>query len=251
MPLLQDEIATNAMVRHTMEIIDKVHEVLRLTQVPVKLLMLLGPLHIEMAFLNTIGDWLECSGWVDIIVKSEVNTPGRAEALLKGNHPKRSIYAHQVICISLSMLLQESFEKAGSDDDIEKWIVQRKEYSIQFLYWFSLMEMEALLLMFVKSIRSSNFDMFVKSVELIVPWMFALDHTHYARWPPVFVNVINLSDVKHPDIYSEFQNGNFTVNKTKKSFSSIGIDQAHEQNNKLVKIDSGAVGILLSDSTAL
>ena len=94
------------MVRHTTEIIEKVHEVLRLTQVPVitadqpvyaigkkiqwlypdkygedKLLMLLGPLHIEVVFLHTNGDWLECSGWVDIIVKSQVNTPGRAEAL--------------------------------------------------------------------------------------------------------------------------------------------------------------------------
>ena len=65
------------------------------------------------------------------------------------------------------------------------------------------------------------------------------------------VNDLNLSEFKHPDIYSEFRNGNFTVNKTTKPFSSIGIDQAHEQNNKLVKIDGGAVNILLSDSTAL
>ena len=91
------------------------------------------------------------------------------------------------------------------------------------------MEIEALLLLFAKSISSSNFDMFVRSLELIVPWMFALDHAHYVRWLPVFVNDLKLSEFKHSDIYSEFQNGNFTVNKTTKPFSSIGIDQAHEQ----------------------
>ena len=47
------------------------------------------------------------------------------------------------------------------------------------------MEMKTLLLMFVKSIRRSNFDMSVKRLELIVPWMPALDHTLYARWLPV------------------------------------------------------------------
>ena len=68
--------------------------------------MMIGPLHIEMAFLNAIGDWLESSGWVEIIIKSEINTPGRADALLKGNLPKRCRYAHHVSCASLSFLLK-------------------------------------------------------------------------------------------------------------------------------------------------
>ena len=62
--------------------------------------MMMGPLHIEMAFLNAIGDWLKSSGWVEIIIKSEINTPGRADALLKGNHSKRCRYTHQVSCAS-------------------------------------------------------------------------------------------------------------------------------------------------------
>ena len=37
-------------------------------------------------------------------------------------------------------------------------------------------------------------------------------------------------------------NGNFTVNKTGRTFSNISIDQAHEQNNACVK-DGGAVGL--------
>ena len=31
-----------------------------------KVIWMIGPLHIEMAFISVIGDWLEGSGWVDI-----------------------------------------------------------------------------------------------------------------------------------------------------------------------------------------
>ena len=54
--------------------------------------------------------------------------------------------------------------------------------------------------------------------------------------------MVNLSTV-HPDISVEFNNGNFTVHKTIRAFSSIAIDQAHEQNNETVKSDGGAVGL--------
>ena len=35
----------------------------------------------------------------------------------------------------------------------------------------------------------------------------------------------------HPDVYRKFKSGHFTVQKTKRVFSAIPIDQAHEQNN--------------------
>ena len=47
----------------------------------------------------------------------------------------------------------------------------------------------------------------------------------------------------HPNTYRGFNAGHFTVQKTKRIFSSIPIDQAHEQNNALVKGDGGAVGL--------
>jgi hypothetical protein len=48
---------------------------------------------------------------------------------------------------------------------------------------------------------------------------------------------------KHPNVTKEFKAGKFTVQKTRKVFSSIAIDQAHEQNNALIKGDGGAVGL--------
>ena len=49
--------------------------------------------------------------------------------------------------------------------------------------------------------------------------------------------------IKHPNVYEQFMAGNFTVRKTKRAFSAIAIDQAHEQNNASVKGDGGAVGL--------
>ena len=48
----------------------------------------------------------------------------------------------------------------------------------------------------------------------------------------------------HLMVHEEYAKGQFTFNKTKKRFWSLPVDQAHEQNNKLVKIEGGAVGIL-------
>ena len=47
----------------------------------------------------------------------------------------------------------------------------------------------------------------------------------------------------HSDVAAEFKKGNFVVKKTQHAFSEISFDHAHEQNNKLVKGDGGAIGL--------
>ena len=58
---------------------------------------------------------------------------------------------------------------------------------------------------------------------------------------------MRLKDLKslsltNPTTYAAFLKGNFLVTKTLRNFSSIPINQAHEQN-KLVKEDDGAIGL--------
>ena len=48
---------------------------------------------------------------------------------------------------------------------------------------------------------------------------------------------------RHQEVAEKFIEGSFTVQKTKKIFSSIPIDQAHEQNKACIKGDGGAVGL--------
>ncbi|GFN83886.1 hypothetical protein PoB_001039200 [Plakobranchus ocellatus] len=56
---------------------------------------------------------------------------------------------------------------------------------------------------------------------------------------------------QHPDIAVEFSKRGFVVHKTKGPFSAIAIDQAHEQNNKVVKGDGGAVSLLQNPKALL
>ena len=49
-------------------------------------------------------------------------------------------------------------------------------------------------------------------------------------------------------MYSEFKSGKVVVHNSVRRFSGIPIDQAHEQNNKLVKGDGGSIGITDSES---
>lgn len=45
--------------------------------------VMLGRLHIEMALLSVMGNWLNGSGWVAIMATANDTTEGRAYALLK------------------------------------------------------------------------------------------------------------------------------------------------------------------------
>ena len=85
--------------------------------------------------------------------------------------------------------------------------------------------------------------MYLDALKGLAPWFFALDHTNYARWIPVHLRDMTELHKTHPDVYYEFSIGHFTVQKTKRIFPTIPIDQAHEQSNSLVKGDGGAVGL--------
>ena len=54
----------------------------------------------------------------------------------------------------------------------------------------------------------------------------------------------------HPSVYNEFQNCNFVVQRSTHRFSCMALDQSHEQLNKWIKGEGGAVG-LTEDPAAL
>ena len=95
----------------------------------------------------------------------------------------------------------------------------------------------------MRSLREGNFPLYIESLSSLIPWFFALDHIHYARWLPVHIRDMLSLTAKHPDVSVQFEAGKFVVHKTQRVFSSIAIDQAHEQNNAIVKGDGGAIGL--------
>ena len=105
------------------------------------------------------------------------------------------------------------------------------------------MSLELLLLVFIRSIREGNFDMYVESLAEIVTWFFALDHTHYSRWLSVHIRDMMMLSEKQPGVLAEFKAGKFVIYKTSNKFFAMAICQCHEQNNALVKGSWGAIGL--------
>ena len=110
----------------------------------------MGPLHIEMVILNCIGDSLRGSGWCEVYEASKINTPGRIDSFLKGNQVKRSRYAHQVTLSVLLTLARDSFEYQTMFDCFNDWKENLAKVSVNAHYWFTVIDLEISLFMFVE-----------------------------------------------------------------------------------------------------
>ena len=121
LPLFRESSKSAAMIRHGMDVIKKSVDFLNAGQTPViafdqplyalakmvqwnwkedygekRFVIMMGPLHIEMAALKTIGDWLKGSGWCSALVESEISSSGTAESFLHASHISKTRHAHQV-----------------------------------------------------------------------------------------------------------------------------------------------------------
>lgn len=273
LPLFLESAHTVAMIRHSMAVIRDAVQHLNPGQTPVitcdqplfalakqiqwkwpevygedKMVVLFGGLHIKMAALKTLGDWLQGSGWVQALVQAEIATSGTADSFLRAAHVARTRRAHQVTAAALYILQHRAYDlyclNEGKEDlrEFDYWCHQREDIP-QFLYWTTVLELEKLVLVYVRSLRQASFTMYIDALTELVAWFHALDHTNYARWISIHLKDMAELPTKHPEVAREFRAGNFTVQKTGKVFSSIPIDQAHEQNNACIKGDGGAVGL--------
>lgn len=200
--------------------------------------------------LKILGNWLEDSGWTNALVEAKIANPGVANSFIKASNVKRARRAHQVTASALYALLNKAYVESEHEMALEdassfnKWCQERMESSPHFQFWHITLQLELLYLVFVRSFRESDFELYLDAVQKLAAWCFALDHTNYARWLPVHLQDMLSLEEELPYVYHQFLNHGFVVQKTSRRFSSIAVDQAHEQNNALVKGDGGAVGLL-------
>ena len=102
--IINESINSKAVVRHCLKIIMKAVQDLNPGQIAIvtadqpvyalakqvqwqlpskfgedQIVVMMGDLHIEMTFMNAIGDWLQGSEWEEIFVAAEVTTPGTSK----------------------------------------------------------------------------------------------------------------------------------------------------------------------------
>ena len=271
LPLFYEKAATASMIKHGMDVQREATQFLNPGQIPVmavdaplyalakyvqwnwpqthgedKCVVMFGGLHIEMAMWKTFGDYLEASGWTTALTEAGIASTGTADSFLKASHLTRTRHAHQVSALALAKLQHNAFlymmpEGPHDEKTKEAWRQDMIRKSPTFQYWDTILNMELLGLIFVRAHREQDFPLYVETLKALVPWFFALDHQNYARWIPVHIRDM---ESLPSSIHREYQeHGHWVVNKTTNRFSSMPIDQAHEQNNDLVKGSGGAVGL--------
>ena len=127
-----------------------------------------------------LRNWLQGSEQTDLVSSASIRTTGSVDAIPSASHVKKARYVHQVNAAVLHSLLMEAFDANEQSYNVWK--------SPNFEYWFISLEIECLMLLFVQSIRSGNFEILVGVLDQqFGPWLLALDHTNYVRWLPVFI----------------------------------------------------------------
>ena len=185
LPLFLKSALTVAMIKHSMDVIWNAVQHLNPGQTPVvtfdqplcalakqiqwkwsqdygeqKFVVFFGGLHIEMATLKTLGNWLQGSRWVQALVQAEITSAGTADSILWASHVSQTRRAHQVTAAALSILqrraydhyLQLSDERNG-ELEFDDWYQQKAKMCSQFDYWATVLLLELTVLVYVRSLR--------------------------------------------------------------------------------------------------
>ena len=166
---------------------------------------------------------------------------GTADGILSAVHVTKARYAHQVTYVSLKALLYEAHKDASQGVEFDEWLKSQSQYPT-FAHWTLVMTLSrsCTLYLLIRAHRQGNFDLYVHSLQRLGELFFACDHYHYAKWVPVHVE--DMKRLPLP-VLNEFRNGKFVVHRSPNHFSSIAIDQSHEQMNKIIKGSGGVIGL--------
>ena len=106
-------------------------------------------------------------------------------------------------------------------------------------YWKMVIDLEAQICIFLRSIRKGNPSLYVQLLRSLVKWFLPFNHHNYSRLINTHVfDLISLLII-HPDVYHQITQGSFTFGKSELSFPRMALDQVHEQNNKIIKGQGG------------
>ena len=141
--------------------------------------------------------------------------------------------------MALSILLQSAFQLQSYETDYEKWRKLSLTKSPTFYFSDLILRIEIFILIFIRSHREKNFELYVETLDEFMFLFFSLDHYNFCRWAPVHMrDMLSLSDHSKSTLKDAL-----VVLKTMHRFSSIPIDQAHEEENAKVKGNGGIVGL--------
>lgn len=117
--------------------------------------------------------------------------------------------------------------------------------AVMLQYMQMIMEM----MLFIRAVRTGDWELHLVALEAFMKHFFAHDKLVYSRMIPLYLADMAALREAEKDIYQEFLEGNWVVNKNSHvSFCAIGADHALEHINRSMKVAVGLVGITLDPS---
>ena len=242
----------------------------------------MGSFHTILSFLGVIGKRFADGGLSDLLVDAGVVGPSACRAALSGKHYNRAIRMHKLAFEALWQCRWEVFERTlehaengGDLQHIEDAICALRDSGIydaasmatkssafavlkadycrssqqeaskpsMASYWLSYLEMISLLLQFIRATRTGDWNLHLACVRKLLPWFYAYDHQHYARYLTMYwCDMVRLPDT-NPSASEALKAGDFTATRSSKSFAKVPVDQTIEQTfNRDSKTPGGIVG---------
>jgi len=244
------------------------------------LFLRIGAFHLAKNWLGVIGQFVNDSGFSDIFIETEVYGENTLKAVLKGVHYNRGVRSHKLMyeaCRRLQMKvflkeaddssmlqlksqiknLQEALMSSEEDvpaiyDIIEhdgtnlfsefaKFLQKKSSENATFKYWCNYCEMVEILLDCIRAERDGNWDLHLRTVKKMIPYLILYNHVNYVRGC-----VLYLSDMAKlpPELTTAFQQGHFSVKRKAGKFNNVATDHALEQSLiRSSKFQGGLIGI--------
>lgn len=156
---------------------------------------------------------------------------------------------------ALSLQLREGFPEDGFMDVLnsesfksfdEKFTLHVKEKCDKlatYSFYNSYLHMSDLMLNFIRATRDGDWDMHLKTVAAMVPWLFSYDRLNYARYLPAYLYEMAALKKTHPTVADTLPNDFVVQQQDRHAFSQTAMTQTIEQTaNRDSKTKGGLTG---------
>ena len=173
------------------------------------------------------GEIIKGNGLEKILSSNNLSIIGTS-AVVDVSDIKCARYCLQVASCAAFRKLKDTSVQRNSLLPILDWLGHRSKESKMCFYWKLILDFQVLVLVFIRSIREENCQVYIESLISLCKWYFALDHIHYSRWCTVQCFDLMLLETLCPNVHKEFMAGNFLFQKMNSKFSRLAIDQIRE-----------------------
>ena len=244
------------------------------------LLLMMGGFHLLMMLMGVIGNRFGDAGLKEIAVESDIVAEGSIDKVLSGKHYNRAVRLHKITYEGMMQVLVDEYESSLPAEmvNIEKRQIEQLKLNIApkefqavldseefsrwkngfhvFVkdieekgtdlsrFWLSYLRLCELLLNLIYSTRTGDWELYLSSVEEVIPWAFAYDRQNYTRYLIPFVNDMRSLPSTMPDVQKSFQEGHFSVQMRKDNpFGRNEADKTIENTvNRDCKTGGGYIG---------